>query len=139
MTHDPADPRASDYRDPAEPDHDSDPGPTAPHGLDTNPFATVTGRTGTGAPPSARNQLEEKNAAAYARRERSSPVQQTSPDDYDRDAVRQIYDDMAADYVIRFGAELQGPDAETEFLDAALADLPSGPVLDVGCGPAQVS
>jgi SAM-dependent methyltransferase len=64
---------------------------------------------------------------------------QTSQDGYDRDAVRQIYDDMAADYVVRFGAELQGRDAETNFLDTALADLPAGPVLDVGCGPAQVS
>jgi len=61
------------------------------------------------------------------------------PDGYDRAAVRQVYDDMAAEYAVRFGGDLQRPDSDTEFLDAALADLPRGPVLDLGCGPAQVS
>lgn len=60
-------------------------------------------------------------------------------DGYDSAAVRRIYQDMAADYADRFGAELLRPDSDTGFLDAALADLPDGPVLDVGCGPAQVS
>jgi len=60
-------------------------------------------------------------------------------DGYDRDAVRRVYHGMAADYAVRYGAELHEPDSDTEFLDAALADLPVGPVLDVGCGPAQVS
>ncbi|MGN6792914.1 MAG: class I SAM-dependent methyltransferase [Streptosporangiaceae bacterium] len=63
----------------------------------------------------------------------------TEPDGYDLRAVRSVYEDMAADYAVRFGAELREPDPDTEFLDAALADLPDGPVLDVGCGPAQVS
>jgi SAM-dependent methyltransferase len=60
-------------------------------------------------------------------------------DGYDRGAVLRVYDGMAADYAVRFGTELQEPGPDTEFLDAALADLPAGPVLDVGCGPAQVS
>jgi len=58
---------------------------------------------------------------------------------YDVEAVRRVYEGMAADYAVRFGAELREPDPDTEFLDAALAELPDGPVLDVGCGPAQVS
>ncbi len=60
-------------------------------------------------------------------------------DGYDMQAVRRVYEGMADDYAVRFGAELREPDSDTEFLDAALADLPDGPVLDVGCGPAQVS
>jgi SAM-dependent methyltransferase len=60
-------------------------------------------------------------------------------DGYDRGAVLRVYDGMAADYAVRYGTELQEPGSDTEFLDAALADLPAGPVLDVGCGPAQVS
>ncbi len=66
-------------------------------------------------------------------------MQQISGDGYERAAVRQVYEDMAADYAVRFGSELREPDSDTEFLEAALADLPRGPVLDVGCGPAQVS
>jgi SAM-dependent methyltransferase len=66
-------------------------------------------------------------------------VRDAEPDRYDVSAVRRIYHDMAADYAVRFGDELTGQDAETDFLDAALAELPDGPVLDVGCGPAQVS
>ncbi|HUJ06324.1 MAG TPA: class I SAM-dependent methyltransferase [Streptosporangiaceae bacterium] len=60
-------------------------------------------------------------------------------DGYDSAAVRRVYQGMAADYSDRFGADLACPDSDTAFLDAALADLPDGPVLDVGCGPAQVS
>ena len=60
-------------------------------------------------------------------------------DGYDRRAVMRVYDGMAADYAVKYGAELREPDSDTEFLDAALAHLPAGPVLDVGCGPAQVS
>lgn len=66
-------------------------------------------------------------------------MHEVDPDGYDARAVRQVYDDMAADYAVRHGAELREPDSDTDFLDAALADLPDGPVLDVGCGPAQVS
>jgi ubiquinone/menaquinone biosynthesis C-methylase UbiE len=61
------------------------------------------------------------------------------PDGYDVQTVRRVYEGMAADYAVRFGAELRERDPDTEFLDTALADLPDGPVLDVGCGPAQVS
>ena len=60
-------------------------------------------------------------------------------DAYDIQAVRRVYEGMADDYAVRFGAELREPDSDTEFLEAALANLPDGPVLDVGCGPAQVS
>jgi uncharacterized protein len=60
-------------------------------------------------------------------------------DDYDSQAVRDLYHGMAADYAARFGAELREEDSDTAFLDAGLTGLPDGPVLDVGCGPAQVS
>ncbi len=60
-------------------------------------------------------------------------------DGYDPHAVRGVYDAMAADYAQRYGAELREPDSDTAFLDDALTDLPDGPVLDLGCGPAQVS
>jgi SAM-dependent methyltransferase len=60
-------------------------------------------------------------------------------DVYDVQAVRRVYEGMADDYAVRFGTELREPDSDTEFLDDALADIPDGPVLDVGCGPAQVS
>jgi len=66
-------------------------------------------------------------------------VDDTEHDGYDPLAVRGVYDAMAADYAERYGAELREPDSDTAFLDAALTDLPEGPVLDVGCGPAQVS
>jgi SAM-dependent methyltransferase len=76
--------------------------------------------------------------AASQRREQDRVSASATPDRYSSDAVRQVYQDMAAGYAVRFGDELAQPDADTEFLDAALADLPAGPVLDVGCGPAQV-
>jgi SAM-dependent methyltransferase len=66
-------------------------------------------------------------------------VENAEADGYDVRAVRQVYEGMAADYAVRFGDELRQADSDTQFLDAALADLPEGPVLDVGCGPAQVS
>lgn len=59
-------------------------------------------------------------------------------DGYDRDAVVAIYEGMASDYAVRFGTELRETSPETQFLDDALTGLPSGPVLDVGCGPGQV-
>jgi SAM-dependent methyltransferase len=66
-------------------------------------------------------------------------VESLEPDGYDALAVRRVYEGMAADYAVRFGDELREADSDTEFLDTALADIPEGPVLDVGCGPAQVS
>jgi SAM-dependent methyltransferase len=59
-------------------------------------------------------------------------------DDYDPIAVRHVYDEMAADYVVRFGSDLAKQNPDTEFLDAVAAGFPSGPVVDLGCGPAQV-
>jgi SAM-dependent methyltransferase len=76
--------------------------------------------------------------AANQRREQERVSASTAPDGYSSDAVRQVYQDMAAGYAVRFGDELSDPDPDTDFLDAALADLPPGPVLDVGCGPGQV-
>ena len=60
-------------------------------------------------------------------------------DDYDPIAVRRVYDELAADYVVRFGSDLAGENPDTEFLDTAEAGFPDGPVVDLGCGPAQVS
>ncbi|HEY3908177.1 MAG TPA: class I SAM-dependent methyltransferase [Streptosporangiaceae bacterium] len=59
-------------------------------------------------------------------------------DGYDPIAVRHVYDEMAADYVVRFGSDLADQNPDTEFLDLAAAGFPSGPVIDLGCGPAQV-
>jgi SAM-dependent methyltransferase len=76
--------------------------------------------------------------AGCQRRERERVSDSAAPDGYSSDAVRQVYQDMAAGYAVRFGDELAEADADTDFLDAALSDLPAGPVLDVGCGPGQV-
>lgn len=57
-------------------------------------------------------------------------------------AVQRTYDAMAADYAVRFGSELadaEPSDPDIEFLDAATRGFPDGYVLDIGCGPAQVS
>ena len=57
-------------------------------------------------------------------------------------AVQRLYDGMAADYAVRFGSELADADQsdpDIEFLDAATRSFPDGYVVDVGCGPAQVS
>lgn len=57
-------------------------------------------------------------------------------------AVRRVYDGMAADYAVRFRSELaeaDQSDPDIEFLDAAIRSFPEGCVIDVGCGPAQVS
>ena len=57
-------------------------------------------------------------------------------------AVQRLYDGMAADYAVRFGSELADADQsdpDIEFLDAAVRSFPDGYVVDVGCGPAQVS
>jgi SAM-dependent methyltransferase len=63
-------------------------------------------------------------------------------DDYSASAVRRLYDDMAAQYAVRFGSELadaEPDDPDLEFLDRAADSFPAGLVLDLGCGPAQVS
>jgi SAM-dependent methyltransferase len=57
-------------------------------------------------------------------------------------AVQRLYDGMAAEYAIKFGTELADADPsdpDIEFLDAAVSSFPDGCVVDVGCGPAQVS
>ncbi|HWF81055.1 MAG TPA: class I SAM-dependent methyltransferase [Streptosporangiaceae bacterium] len=53
-----------------------------------------------------------------------------------------MYDEMAADYAVRFGSELADADQsdpDIEFLEAAIRGFPDGYVVDIGCGPAQVS
>jgi SAM-dependent methyltransferase len=66
----------------------------------------------------------------------------TSDDGYDENAVRRLYDGMAADYAVRFGSELADADPDDpdlDFLSAAADGFPDGPVVDLGCGPGQVS
>ncbi len=49
---------------------------------------------------------------------------------------------MAQEYAVRFGSELADADPadpDLEFLAAAADSFPDGPVLDLGCGPAQVA
>ncbi len=61
---------------------------------------------------------------------------------YDPTAVMRVYDGMAAEYAVRFGSELADADPgdpDIEFLSAAADSFPDGYVLDLGCGPAQVS
>lgn len=58
---------------------------------------------------------------------------------FDRTAVRDVYDAMAADYVQTYGGDLDQLPLDTEILDLlARRAGPRGPLLDVGCGPAQV-
>ncbi len=61
---------------------------------------------------------------------------------YDPQAVLRTYDDQAAEYAVKFGSELDDADPadpDREFLDEAAGKFPPGPVLDLGCGPGQVS
>jgi len=63
-------------------------------------------------------------------------------DGYDPSAVRSVYEEMAADYAVSFGSELADADPsdpDLEFLAAATDRFPPGPVLDLGCGPGQIS
>lgn len=63
-------------------------------------------------------------------------------DSYQPLAVQRTYDGMAADYAVRFGSELadaEPSDPDIEFLDVAARGFPDGYVLDIGCGPAQIS
>src|SRR5215471_14815197 len=71
------------------------------------------------------------------------PLQEhPAEDSYRPLAVQRVYDGMAADYAVRFGSELADADqsdADIQFLDSAVRSFPDGCVIDVGCGPAQVS
>lgn len=61
---------------------------------------------------------------------------------YNSDAVLRTYDGMAPDYAVKYGSELadaEPGDPDLEFLDAAVGTFPAGPVLDLGCGPGQIS
>jgi len=60
--------------------------------------------------------------------------------DYDTEAVRRLWETGAADYDSRLGDELATKPFERSLLDeAGRAMRESGPVIDVGCGPAQVA
>ena len=66
----------------------------------------------------------------------------TSHPEYDPGAVLRTYDDMADEYAVKFGSELASADQgdpDLEFLAEAVRGFPPGPVLDLGCGPGQVS
>ncbi len=61
---------------------------------------------------------------------------------YDPRAVLRTYDDQAAEYAVKFGSELddaEPDDPDLEFLDEAVGMFPPGAVLDLGCGPGQIS
>ena len=63
-------------------------------------------------------------------------------DGYDPLAVKRVYDGMAGEYAVRFGSELADADPgdpDIDFLAAAADSFPDGYVVDLGCGPAQVS
>ncbi len=60
--------------------------------------------------------------------------------DYDREAVRRLWETGAADYDSRLGDELATKPFERSLLDeAGRAMRELGPVIDLGCGPAQVA
>lgn len=61
---------------------------------------------------------------------------------YRPSVVQRVYGGMAADYAVKFGSELADADQsdpDIEFLEAAVRSFTNGFVIDVGCGPAQVS
>src|SRR5256885_2340190 len=62
------------------------------------------------------------------------------PDAFDPRRIRAAYDAVAEDYEAAFGDELSGLPVDAAVLDETLERLPaSKPVLDMGCGPAQVA
>ena len=59
---------------------------------------------------------------------------------FDPAAVQHAYEAIADDYEAKFGADLEDNEFDRAIVDAAIAPLSQGEiVLDVGCGPAQVS
>ena len=61
-------------------------------------------------------------------------------DPFSARAVRQAYDEVAADYVVAFGDDLDRLPLDRELLDLALASATGdGYVLEAGCGPAPAA
>ena len=59
---------------------------------------------------------------------------------FDPAAVQHAYEVIASDYETTFADELENNEFDRAVVDAAIASVPEGElVLDVGCGPAQVS
>jgi ubiquinone/menaquinone biosynthesis C-methylase UbiE len=60
--------------------------------------------------------------------------------DFDPAAVRHAYEAIATEYETTFTDELEHNEFDRSIVDAAIGSVPPGQVvLDVGCGPAQVS
>lgn len=55
------------------------------------------------------------------------------------DSTASGYDAVAAEYANHLFHELDGKPFDREFLTRFVSVLPSGPILDVGCGPGHVS
>jgi len=61
-------------------------------------------------------------------------------DPFDARRVQAAYDAVAEDYTTAFAEDLAQLDVDRAVLDAAAASFPPGrPVVEVGCGPGQVS
>jgi ubiquinone/menaquinone biosynthesis C-methylase UbiE len=59
---------------------------------------------------------------------------------FDPRVVRGAYDSIAAEYAATFGDDLDRLEVDRRLLNALADDTAGrGPVLDIGCGPAQVS
>jgi uncharacterized protein len=58
-------------------------------------------------------------------------------DGFDPAVVRSAYDAIAPEYAEKFGGDLDGLELDTELLGRIAATAAGGPVLDIGCGPAQ--
>jgi ubiquinone/menaquinone biosynthesis C-methylase UbiE len=59
---------------------------------------------------------------------------------FDPAAIQHAYEAIAGDYETSFSDELDDNEFDLAIVDAAIASVPRGEVvLDVGCGPAQVS
>jgi SAM-dependent methyltransferase len=57
---------------------------------------------------------------------------------FDPRVIGAAYDGVAAEYAAKFAGDLEGLPLDREFLDSIRRRAPGpGPVLDIGCGPAQ--
>ena len=59
-------------------------------------------------------------------------------DGFDPRVIGAAYDGLAEEYAAKFGGDLNGLPLDRELLDSLRRRAPAaGPVLDIGCGPAQ--